>query len=270
MPLNREQIQNMFRGVFKGSITLENLPDNLYLAIAERLEKGLFQGYGSNLSNTNLAAANKELLTKLRTNIYEFSAAKTFQQVRAAQEFIFDNKGFKRAFREFEKDAQKVFDLYNKTWLKTEYNTTISQADSAARWRDIEDDKQLLPFLKYQTVGDARVREDHAELDGVIKPVDDPFWDTFMPPLGWNCRCEVVQEDTMTNAQEKRSDSKIADIKRQRRSDPDLYNQQFPKMFRNNPGKTGNIFDESKHPYFKVPRRYDQLKKNNFNLRKPE
>lgn len=32
-----------------------------------------------------------------------------------------------------------------------------------------------------------------AALHGVTLPIDDPFWEQFTPPNGWNCRCSVVQ-----------------------------------------------------------------------------
>ena len=40
-------------------------------------------------------------------------------------------------------------------------------------------------------------------------------------------------------------------------------------MFKNNPGKTGMIFNEH-HPYFDVPDEYKYLAKQNFNLTIPE
>ncbi|EFA28896.1 virion morphogenesis protein, partial [Haemophilus influenzae HK1212] len=36
-----------------------------------------------------------------------------------------------------------------------------------------------------------------------VYPVDDPFWDTFYPPNGWNCRCKVFavkERDLKENA----------------------------------------------------------------------
>jgi hypothetical protein len=41
----------------------------------------------------------------------------------------------------------------------------------------------------YDAVNDSRTRPSHLALDGVIRPVGDPFWNTHSPPLGHRCRC---------------------------------------------------------------------------------
>ena len=47
--------------------------------------------------------------------------------------------------------------------------------------------------LQYRTVGDDRVRPEHAALNGVTLPPSDEFWESYYPPNGWRCRCTVVQ-----------------------------------------------------------------------------
>lgn len=77
--------------------------------------------------------------------------------------------------------------------LKTEYETALASAEIAGRWDEIEATKALFPFLKYVTMNDELVRDEHAALDGTIAAVDDAFWDENMPPNGYNCRCTVEQ-----------------------------------------------------------------------------
>ena len=62
----------------------------------------------------------------------------------------------------------------------------------AAKWERFAQDGDRYN-LQYRTIGDDRVREEHAGLDGITLPIDDPFWHTYYPPNGWNCRCTVVQ-----------------------------------------------------------------------------
>ncbi len=103
----------------------------------------------------------------------------------------------------------------------------------ARKWNEAQAVKHLYPNLKYMTAHDERVREDHAKLDGIVRPIDDPFWDTHYPPNGWRCRCTV--RSTRDEA------TKLKDI-------PEV---PIHKHFKHNVGKIGQIFDEKQHPYFK-------------------
>ncbi|NLN95856.1 MAG: head morphogenesis protein, partial [Bacteroidales bacterium] len=55
----------------------------------------------------------------------------------------------------------------------------------------------------------AEPRNDHQRLYGVVKPVDDPFWDTWLPPSDWGCRCSVKQVRDDDNAKEVPKDIKL-------------------------------------------------------------
>lgn len=66
------------------------------------------------------------------------------------------------------------------------------QAYAVARYQDQQELKAAFPYLMYLTAGDENVRDEHAELDGVILPVDDPFWISHYPPWDFGCRCLVV------------------------------------------------------------------------------
>jgi SPP1 gp7 family putative phage head morphogenesis protein len=65
------------------------------------------------------------------------------------------------------------------------------QAYAAARYAEQQEFKEDYPYLIYITMGDGSVRDEHAALDGVILPVDDPFWRSHYPPWDFNCRCLV-------------------------------------------------------------------------------
>lgn len=52
--------------------------------------------------------------------------------------------------------------------------------------------QEILWGYVYLTVGDNRVRDSHRVMDGMRAPKDDPIWNTWTPPCGWNCRCNKV------------------------------------------------------------------------------
>lgn len=136
----------------------------------------------------------------------------------------------KLPIKDFMEQGKKVVTRSNKHRLDAELQTTLASANSAAKWESIERRAYLYPNLRYETAGDERVRESHAALDGRIYPVHAAFWDTYMPPNGWRCRCIVIQTDEPTTGSE-------------------ALDFEPPKGFRNNPGKTGNLFEDD-HPYF--------------------
>jgi hypothetical protein len=108
--------------------------------------------------------------------------------------------------------ADKVFPiLREKGWLADKsdaqvaarllliYDTNLRTAQAVGRWDRIQKTKAALPYLYSFTAGDDRVRhppkseEDHRAFEGILLPVDHPFWTQYFPPLGFRCRCQVVQ-----------------------------------------------------------------------------
>jgi SPP1 gp7 family putative phage head morphogenesis protein len=79
-------------------------------------------------------------------------------------------------------------------YVETLLRTQTQLAYGAAAWQEYNSPviDEILWGYEYSTVGDDRVRENHAALDGVVLPKDDPFWRNFFPPNGYNCRCQAI------------------------------------------------------------------------------
>lgn len=73
------------------------------------------------------------------------------------------------------------------------YDTNLRVARGVGRWDRVQSLAHVMPYLQAQTVGDRRVRDEHVAFQGVVLPVNDPFWQEFWPPLFFRCRCDVVQ-----------------------------------------------------------------------------
>lgn len=85
----------------------------------------------------------------------------------------------------------KVVRLGSPARLRTIYQTNLRVSYMAGRWARLQRTKSAFPLLRYIAVKDARTRPEHAAWDGIILPVDHPWWDTHFPPNGWNCRCDA-------------------------------------------------------------------------------
>lgn len=142
-------------------------------------------------------AAFDALLPEIRARAFTVSGVQSLDALQRARDAIAslpegenweDAKGRLMGeiapYMEDEEEAARRAELL----LRMHGHQAYSQAahDVAARQRDV------FPYLRYQSMGDDRVRATHAALDGLILPADDPFWQNHTPPWEWGCRCQVV------------------------------------------------------------------------------
>jgi len=144
-------------------------------------------------------------------------------------------------------DGRKVVQLGSPHRLRTIYETNTQSSYNAGRWRGQEANKKFRPYLKYVTVGDAAVRVEHAALNDTIKPVDSPFWNTYYPPNGYNCRCSI---ESLTVEEKNKEGGITKGIPRFK--DPETKTMKIAKPdqgFRQNAGKKTLAFKPKKEDY---------------------
>lgn len=236
--------------VFDEIITKKNLDPGYHDITTEYLLTSAYKGFGGDPSHFTQGSPEWTTIQGIKKNIFQFSAAKQYQQVRIMSDFIYD-KGLKAPYSEFKKLAGQVFGEFNQAYLKTEYTTAIGQAQSARDWANFEQHADTHPWLKYHTQQDNRVREDHAILDGFTARIDDPAWRHIAPKNGWRCRCFLTSQ-----TRGKRTDQPL----------PKSGTNEFPAVFDMNPGIDKLVFDPKTHPYFFVEKGDRKLKKQNFGL----
>lgn len=136
-----------------------------------------------------------DLATELRTNAAAFAAFKNHDEQQKLRELLVDEKGEPRSWNEFKKLAKPITEQYNREWLQTEFKQAQAASQMAVKWEGFQTEADLYPNLRYEAVGDAETRPEHARLDGTIRPINDSFWNRNYPPNGWGCRCTVTQTD---------------------------------------------------------------------------
>ncbi len=182
----------------------------------------------------------EELTATLNQNIFFFSGFKTHHELVEASRMLKGEDGNFKPFQQFLKDVETIDKVYNRNYLQAEYNFATASTQMAVKWKEWEQEGDRY-HLQYRTAGDSRVREEHAALDGITLPPSDPFWNSYLPPNGWNCRCTAVQ---VRQGKYPRSDSAAAMA-----AGANCTDTPKKQIFRFNPGKQEKIFPP-KHPYF--------------------
>lgn len=77
--------------------------------------------------------------------------------------------------------------------LRTIWRSNMRAARAAGQWDRIQRSKEALPYLVYLLGPSRRHRVEHQAKQGLVYPVDHPFWERWYPPNGWNCKCHVRQ-----------------------------------------------------------------------------
>lgn len=165
----------------------------------------------------------------LKQNMWDFSVAKNYNDVVAVNNLLLKEDGSLRPWNDFKHEAQKVVGRSIR-YLKTEHNTVVAGAQMSGKWREIQRDKHLFPFVQFKVIVDGHTSDICKPLHDVIVSVDDPMLKYYFPPNHFNCRTTVI---------------------RLRRATPtakyDL--PKIPEAFKNNPAVSGKIFT-NKHRYF--------------------
>ena len=198
------------------------------------------------------ASTDPAMTEAFERNIFRFSASKTLSEVQMLNE-MFRASG---SFQEFYNLAIKQTDVFNKTWMETEFTTSLLTGESAATYQRLMSKVDLFPFWEYRTVGDEHVRKEHMLIHGLILPATDPRWDQIFPPNGWLCRCFVLPR--LANDVDESKQAQMST-----RADNFIKSPAFQKAKASgwgvNRGKTTEVFTEDQLYNFQKPAKSSNL-----------
>lgn len=133
-----------------------------------------------------------QLPQELRKLAFTVSNLETLSQIKMVQRSLENAQAEGMSFYEWKNslNTDTIRDL-SRQRLETVYRTNMASVyNTSTRYNAAT--SRTTPYLMFSAVGDSRTRQSHQELDGVIKPADDPFWNRYTPPLGYNCRCSII------------------------------------------------------------------------------
>ena len=127
-----------------------------------------------------------------RQQAFSIAGIASYDQLKAVKDSLVKALRTGKTFKQWQRE-QAVKDLnLPKYRLEAIFRTNLQSNYQAGRWEQIQRNKHNRPYVMYDAINDARTRPAHAAMDGIIRPVDDPFWLTHKPINGINCRCGVI------------------------------------------------------------------------------
>lgn len=151
-----------------------NLPTNSYLDVLGEEHNYFFMVAGAN---------RNEVLLAFR------------QAVDEAIERGETLEGFRKQFDEI---VAKTGWQYNggRNWrTRIIYDTNVYAAYNRGRLQQHLDLADVMPYWEYQHNDNAHPRPLHVQLDGTIRPANDPFWRYYYPIKAYGCHCTVIAHD---------------------------------------------------------------------------
>ena len=124
--------------------------------------------------------------------------------------------------------------------LQLIFDTNTANAYHGGRWQRLEERRETHPYLMYLTKRDHRVRPEHRAWEGLILPIDHPFWQSHFPPNGFRCRCAVLGVTQAEYDQLKRDGGQFAGGQVKFDNDVDADLEALDPGFAYNPGIPGS------------------------------
>jgi hypothetical protein len=183
----------------------------------------------------------KPLANQLKYQNSVFAAFKSKNQTQTLENLKAASKA--ATFTDFATEVRGTVNDYNYNYLKAEWNTAKKAARSAKRWAKAVADADLFPNIKYLASTAKEPRDKHKPYYGMVRPINDPIWDTVLPPSDWGCQCGWTTTDEELTVIPKDA------------PDPE------PGLD-NNPGADGALFSQS-HPYIKGQKNVEAILRSN-------
>lgn len=136
-----------------------------------------------------------DTLNRVRSQGFTVKGLTNLSQIDQVLVSLNDNLAQGRSFGEWKKIALadgSPLKTFPKSRLESIFRTHLQTAFNHGRWIRFQTFKKTRPYLMYDAVNDSRTRPSHAAHDGVIRNIDDAFWQGHYPPIAINCRCRAI------------------------------------------------------------------------------
>ncbi|KAB2918972.1 MAG: hypothetical protein F9K23_00770 [Bacteroidetes bacterium] len=224
----------MANKLWNGEITAKGIHTATSVYTFKELRKGLFKTLGGGFDTLKPGTPLYNRAAQIELDALLFSALKNNRLCAAMsslKSFGVDKETFMREFK-------LAFDTSYITQLDAELDHVRAVTESAKQWSEaVERAADGFDWLKYHTMQDERVRDEHRPWDNIKLPLTHSFWRTHYPPNGYRCRCYATSDF---------EGPEVHPLESELKANP------LAAEFRRNFGADGKAFTGSPtHPYIK-------------------
>ena len=91
------------------------------------------------------------------------------------------------------RESDSIIELASTRRLNLIIEQNVRMAHAVGEYAEFMDARDIFPYVEYRTREDAKVRNTHMLLDGMVFRVDDPIMSRICPPQDFRCRCRLRQ-----------------------------------------------------------------------------
>lgn len=224
-------IRNMLRNVWRYKGIPEGyIDEEVTTLFAEKLWSAVAGNYGKNIVDIDWDTPDYNMLESLQKNVWNFSAAKNYQQLRELSNALIGEDGKLRTKKQFFDAAFSINEKHVKQYLSVEYEFAIASSQMAGKWVDIVANAENLPILEYDSVLDSQTTALCWSINGTRLRYDHPWWKIYYPPNHFGCRgtAKSLSSGQLTTL---------------------IPSADIPLMFQNNLAQSGLVFPQG-HSYW--------------------
>ena len=154
-------IEKLIKLVFDGVEILQTNKDfqKLVKSYFNFFKSSIIEGYGKG----DFTTIDTQTIKALTENVFNFSQAKTANELKDINKLLLDKNGLIKLFDVFKEDVLSLHKNYNEAYLQAEYIFSVTASQNTRLWNDAMANNAINPYLKYITVGDQLVRPGHKE-----------------------------------------------------------------------------------------------------------
>ena len=133
-----------------------------------------------------------ELQGIARQLAFSIAGIASLDQLQAVKDSLSDYMEKGGSFKSWKRQSAQLNLELPAHRLDNIWRTNLQGNYMRGKWEQFQRNADTRPYLLYDAINDSRVRPSHLAHDGTIRRVNDAFWKTHSPPLGYRCRCSLI------------------------------------------------------------------------------